>query len=97
MTKPKKEIIGSIQGRNGLVDIVELDIWTGSEGNVFIDGIGQRGNAINGGFLSLNAGVVEKAFTEWLEGRGYTVHAPAVPTRIKLSKHKSKEVIHAES
>ena len=78
-----KKIIGSVQGRNGLVDIVAVDIWTGSEDKVFIEGIGRKGKAINGGFLNISSQAVEAAFAKWLEGRGLLIHKVTEPRPVE--------------
>jgi len=54
-----------IQGRNGLYDIHEIEIWETEDGNVFIDGIGKRGNAINGGLHITKEAMTEIA-KRWL-------------------------------
>lgn len=77
MKKPKKPIIGCVQGRRGLIDLVGINIWAGSEDKVFIDGIAGNGRTISGGFLSLDSKAVETALTQWLEDRGFIIYPPA--------------------
>jgi len=40
-----------VVGRNGTHQLCQVRIWTGTNGTLFIDGIGRRGTVLNAGFI----------------------------------------------
>jgi hypothetical protein len=65
--------VGYITGRNGTYNITDLDIWFTEAGkSLWIDGIGKRGCAINGGLCVDKEVFIEEA-TRALMELGYTV------------------------
>ena len=66
--------VGHITGRNGTWGITALAASPNGKW-VDVDGIGKRGNVINGG-LTVQLAAFTRLCVEFLRGLGYTVQAP---------------------
>ncbi len=71
-----------VQGRNGLVDLREIQVWQSmGGGNVFIDGVSlKRGVTVNGGFGGIRESEMDALCKDWLTARGYMVSEPGAQT-----------------
>jgi len=59
-----------IVGRNGTFDIKKVNVWEGpTNGLCYVDGIGKKGTAINGG-LGFPVEIMDEIAKQWLRGRG---------------------------
>ena len=78
---------GWIQGRNGLFDIRAVEASGYPEDNtlVMLDGIGKRGNPINGG-IALEPRAMDELARKWLEARGLLPEVPENSYRLMRPK-----------
>lgn len=70
-----------VVGRNGIVDIKGVKVWTGAGGSrTFVDLVSKaRGQVVNAGF-SLTASDMDKIAAQWLKKRGYT----SIPKNVSI-------------
>lgn len=57
-----------VTGRNGVFPIIEVRIWEGDNGKLFIDGIGRSGKVLNAGFV-IDAEAAKKLLAKVAENK----------------------------
>lgn len=52
-----------VTGRNGIHRLAAINLWFGSRGELFIDGIGRSGKTLNAGFM-IDANAAKELITK---------------------------------